>query len=127
MLFALSVAMLTAPAITEPSPSAAEAVLLSRLHKKLPRTPFRVFSFRKTNGQRMQMAGIPMYRFFYEAQITFPIGYRPECAKGGRGGWQCMDFAAPGYSGLPPIAPGGTLRYTGTVEFQLTERGWIPA
>lgn len=96
-------------------------------------TSFDILSFKRTDGQSFELNGIKGYRFFYEALVSFPDGFRSECIN------QRSDVehyminvscaaAFGGPSGGNPIGPhpkGDLIVYVGTVEFQQTEKRWI--
>jgi hypothetical protein len=108
-----------------PSESQAKQVFEAQLARQLGATPYTIVSFEKTNGQDVNMMGVPMYRFFYSAQVSLPEGFRPECVQHGNqfAGFNCMmQFADP--TGIRPQERGAVMPRTGEIDFQKTENGW---
>jgi hypothetical protein len=109
-----------------PSEGVAKGAFEARLRKQLGNTSFNVDSFRKTNGQEVNLGGVSGYRLFYTSTVSFPQGYRPECVSDGSKfvGFNCwLGFA--GQGGIRPQPVGASVNYSGEIDFQKTENGWV--
>jgi hypothetical protein len=110
-----------------PSEGDGRAAFEAHLRNAVGNAGFAIDSFEKTNGQRFEESGAPAYRLFYTARVTFPRGYRPECA-GNSGGFRGFDCSMAASRGGPrPREAGAVAVYSGQVVFQETERGWVPS
>ena len=112
----------------QPSEIQGKQILETRLSRELRGAPFEITSFLKINGQEGQYSGVPFYRMMYQAQVVLPEGNHPECVKRGSEfvGFDCtLKFGNP--TGIGPQERGASLMSKGTIEFQKTENGWIPA
>lgn len=99
-----------------PTEGEARRAYEAQLAQKVRTLPFTVTSFSKTNGQETDILGMKMYRFFYTAEVVFPDGYNE----------RCLIFTDPKYCGGVPIPPGSvTQTFSGEIDFQKTERGWV--
>jgi hypothetical protein len=110
-----------------PGEGDAREVFESRLRREVGTAPLQIESFRKVDGQDVEMFGVEGYRFFYAARVSFPEGYRPECVKGaGRfPGFDCW-FGFAGRGGTRPQLPGASVDYKGEISFEKRENGWVP-
>lgn len=110
-----------------PGEGAARDAFEQRLRREIGTAPLRIETFRKVDGQDVEMFGVEGYRFFYSARVSFPEGYRPECVKGaGRfPGFDCW-FGFAGRAGTRPQLPGASVDYNGEITFEKRENGWVP-
>lgn len=109
-----------------PSESAGRQTFEARIQKEVGSTPFSIDAFQKTNGQEVNLGGVTAYRLFYSSTVSFPEGYRPECVSDGNRfpGFDCwLGFAAKG--GVRPQPRGAAVTYSGEIDFQKTENGWV--
>jgi hypothetical protein len=109
-----------------PDNDAAKAVFVDKIRAESKGASFQITSFDKANGQTFETNGVKGYRFFYSSAVTFPAGFHPECAKEGFTGFDCGFIFNTGGTALRPIPRGTTVGYSGVIEFQQTEKGWIP-
>src|SRR6185437_7105056 len=88
--------------------------------------PFEIESFKKTNGQDMEVLGTKVYVLYYSTIVVFPNGYRPECVQGDGqfAGFNCALQTGPGNT--RPISRNTRRVYDGTIQFQKSENGWLP-
>ncbi len=112
-----------------PTESSARTVFEARLRGQLGSVPFMIRSFDKINSQEMNVFGIQGYSLEYRAEVEFPEGYRPECVRdrsGGYGGrefdFNCFQFS--NSTSLSAQARGARVPFSGTINFQKTEKGW---
>lgn len=69
----------------------------------------KVRSFKKTNGQMREQSGRKVYAFDYEVEL--------ECLRE-------FDNRMPGSSKGIDCSPGKTIKRSGAIQFEQTERGW---
>ncbi len=118
--------MLAGCSATLPSESMARSSFEQLLRSKLATTPFDIQTFSKANGQEFELAGVKGYRLFYTAMVNFPEGFHPECVQQGNNfvGFNCvLQFNG---SSIRPQPRGAASPFSGEVDFQKTDNGWVP-
>lgn len=79
-------------------------------------------SFKKTNGQKISIAGQEAYILDYEAIVSFPKGTNAPCitwSKDDNGFYQCF------MTNSENVSPSGQpAKVNGRIDFEKTEKGW---
>ena len=126
LVIAFAVALpLAACAAQPPSDQDARKAFSTKISAEAKAVPFNIDLFEKTNGQALEVNGIKGYRYYYTVSVSFPSGYRPECARDGFAGFDCGFAFGTGASAIRPIPKNTTVSYAGVIAFQNTEKGWI--
>jgi hypothetical protein len=109
-----------------PTGESARGAFRSKISTSVQNAPFEILSFQKSNGQAADVMGVRAYRYFYSASVSFPEGYRPECVEQGSRftGFDC-GFLAAKQNVVGPQKKGTIANYTGIINFQDTENGWV--
>ena len=113
-------------AVAGETPSEADArVVYERvINEFFPPGKEKVKSFKKTNGLRSTVDGVPLYSLEYAADLIFPAGLRPECVDTEHYNLQCFRVQVNGIHGLPPQPIGARLQDSGKIIFEKAESGW---
>ena len=69
----------------------------------------------------MNVLGVEAYKVYYKANVTYPKGVMPECARAHQFSWDC--FNARGL-GIVFKKPGKKETINGGLVFEKTEKGW---
>lgn len=121
--YSATLALAGCSSVFNPTDDQAKSVFLGRLTKDIGDTPYTIDEFTKTDGQAANIMGVAVYHYFYQAKVTLPQGLHPECVyKGVPSPPRCAWIPI---GGTPPKDAGSSLIYTGEVDFQKTENGWI--
>ena len=59
----------------DPSEANARTVVENQMRARFPTAQFKISSFRKTDGRKINFAGMEAYQLFYSATFEFPNGF----------------------------------------------------
>lgn len=126
-------AVFLAACSSKPSEKDGRAAFEKKLAASFPGVTTHLDGFQKTNGQMKDVAGSKVYVMYYSADVGFPDGLKPECLEDHSQfqgfnkfmeGANCVTEVAG--EGLSPQYRGGRTTMTGTLEFESSEKGWLP-
>lgn len=102
---------------TDEAATAALEQLIRRVPENSDQFTVRI---RKTDGRYETRDGVDRYTYFYEADVSFPNGYRANCVDR-----ICIRYDDLNGPPIQPSPPGTTFTISGSLNFERRESGWV--